>query len=568
MKICIIANGYPTNRMPQYGCFERDQAIALKLLGHEVSFLFVDIRILSSDKMWRGLTIDYREESGIKIFSAVMFPFSLTRFVSKRLYDFLHTRFLYRAYICMEKSLGKPDVLYAHYMYNIAYASYLKKKSGLPLVGMEHWSVLTQDKLSREQVRLGKLAYFNTDKLLAVSKSLQSHILRHFGKESIVVYDMLGQEFVSSSIVSHVKKLPFRFITVGSLKAIKGYQMLINAFSESGLASKGCTLSIVGDGEEHENLSNQISSLELNGKVVLLGRKTKEEIISLLSESHAFIVSSKSETFGVACIEALSQGLPVIATKCGGPEEIIDSSNGVLVEPDNMVAMSHAMNSIFENYEQYDSFEISRRCRLRFNPQNIAKTVVKYFEGGGNFFFIAIGNLIGRKGFDVLLSAFKQSRLAEKGCKIILIGDGPEKKNLEDQTKDLGISDYVKLMGRLTKLEIISLMQISHSFVLSSRAETFGVVCIEALSQGLPNIATVCGGPEEFIGENNGILIPPNDIDALSSAMVSVFENYKKYNMSRIASDCFSRFSPQVIAGQLTNIFNDSITINKINYGN
>lgn len=119
--------------------------------------------------------------------------------------------------------------------------------------------------------------------------------------------------------------------------------------------------------------------------------------------------------------------------------------------------------------------------------------------------FVAIGNLIYRKGFDVLINSFKRANLVEKGCELVIIGDGPERENLQKQTELLGVSECVRMVGRKTKEEIINYLQMGNAFVLSSRAETFGVVCIEALSQGLPTIATTCGGPEEFIDEHNDL---------------------------------------------------------------
>ena len=532
MKILIIGNGYPTKQRPQWGHFERDQALALRNLGHDVAFLYVDSRIrFGPEKLWRRpLKVERREEKGIQIFGVTMFPLSLLKLVNKRAYE-----------------LAIP----------------LKERSCIPLVGMEHWSVLTQDKLTKDIRRLGNKAYSSADKLLAVSKSLQTHIFRHFNKESTVVYDMLGQEFVTTEVNQRLKKTPFKFITVGNLVAIKGYQMLIKAFSKSGLVERGCTLSIVGDGVEHDTLLNQINEAGLGNNIFLLGRKTKEDIISLLSESHVFVVSSKSETFGVACIEALSQGLPVIATKCGGPEEFIDSKNGILVERGNASEMAEAMRRIHDEYSHYDSFEIARGCRQRFNPQSIANRLSEILTlGGGKFFFVAIGNLIHRKGFDVLLSSFQKSNLADRGCRIIIVGDGPEKMKLDEQAKFLGISDFVQLTGRLTKQEIIGIMSICNAFIMSSRAETFGVVCIEALSQGLPNIATICGGPEEFITRKNGFLIKPDNVECLADAMVSMFENYKMFNQREIARDCLNQFSPHVIAKQLMTIFKNTINNN------
>jgi glycosyltransferase involved in cell wall biosynthesis len=76
-------------------------------------------------------------------------------------------------------------------------------------------------------------------------------------------------------------------------------------------------------------------------------------------------------------------------------------------------------------------------------------------------------------------------------------------------------------------MEIISHLRESNTFVLSSHVETFSVVCIEALSIGVPVIATACGGPEEFIQRTDGLLVKPGSVDELSSAMLQMYQNYK-----------------------------------------
>ena len=94
---------------------------------------------------------------------------------------------------------------------------------------------------------------------------------------------------------------------------------------------------------------------------------------------------------------------------------------------------------------------------------------------------------------------------------------------------------------------------------MPSKTETFGVACIEALSQGLPAIATKCGGPEEFINDNNGILVPVDDVDALAESMTKMHATYECYDRTAIAEECLCKFSPSVIAKQLTSIFEEVV---------
>lgn len=377
MKICIIANGYPDKREPQWGCFERDQALALSDQGHQVSVLYTDKRFRT---YWRKIGFSHIREKRIDAYGIFVMPTQWIRrifggkiqyWVASHLLDLVYQRYI--------REHGRPDIIYAHYLNNIAYAAFLKKKYGVPLAGIEHWSVLNQKSLSPLQMRRGRIAYENADKLLAVSESLRSMIKYHFGIDSTVVYDMLGSEFVFSSLMQKTTESGFKFIAVGSLKKIKGYDILISAFSKSNLARKGCQVIIVGDGEEKSNLVNQIHKVGLSEHIVLAGRKSKQEIINLMSECHAFVLSSRAETFGVACIEAMSQGLPAIATSCGGPEDFISEKNGILIPVDDMDAMAAALCQMYENYRNYDGSMIANNCISRFSPEVIANQLTLIF---------------------------------------------------------------------------------------------------------------------------------------------------------------------------------------------
>lgn len=376
MKIVIIANGYPNKHDPQWGCFEKDQALALKNLGHEVCIMYVDRRFRT---YWRKIGLTRFTDKDIAVFGIFLCPaLGLGKIFPK-----LYCRWiLFMQGVVFKRILkywGKPDIIFAHYLYNIAFATELKEKYGIPLVGLEHWSVLTDSKLSPLRHSWGEIGYNKADKILAVSESLRSHIKRHFGKDSTVVYDMLGQEFVSAPVPEHSLNGGFTFVAVGSLAQIKGYDILIEAFRQSELSRSGCKVIIVGAGSEYANLKKLIQHANLQDSVSLVGRKNKEEIISILSKSQAFILSSRAETFGVACIEALSQGLPCIATNCGGPEEFINDNNGILIPVEDTDAMAKAMIEMYENYSKYDGIAIAKECRKKFAPDTIARQLTEIF---------------------------------------------------------------------------------------------------------------------------------------------------------------------------------------------
>lgn len=378
MKILIIANGYPSPREPQWGCFEKDQALALKAIGHEVSIMYIDRRFR---KYWRKIGVTKKIDQGLSVYGMFYLPLGWLRDkVSYRFHQKIVMWLFERLYHEYVKDHETPDVIYAHYVWNIAYVTKLKEKYNIPLVGIEHWSGMTKEVLPTLGRYWGEMAYSHTDKLLAVSKSLQTHIKRHFVKESTVVYDMLGQEFITSKVLKREVGDGFIFIAVGSLIHRKGFDVLISAFAKSNLASKGCRVIIVGDGPENNRLKNQANELGISDYVSLVGRKTKEEIIEIMFGCHVFVLSSRAETFGVVCIEALSQGLPNIATVCGGPEEFITDQNGLLVPADDINAMAEAMCKMYDNYCQFDNVAIANGCLNKFSPHEIASQLTEIFD--------------------------------------------------------------------------------------------------------------------------------------------------------------------------------------------
>lgn len=378
MKILIIANGYPTPQEPQFGCFEKDQALALKQMGHEVSIMYVDGRF-----RWekRKIGVNHFLKDNMNIYGVFWFPFVLLRFVNQKHKLILKQKMLIKAYQEFEKRQGRPDVIYAHYLYNITYATILKDKYNIPLIGIEHWSVINQAHLSEYISSLGKMAYPKVDKLLAVSNPLTLSIKRHFGQEAVVVNNLLGEEFLTSRIKSTADtERKISFLAMGSLIARKGFDILIEAFSKANLPKESWCLTIIGGGKDRSKLESLINDSHLENNIFLVGRKSKSEIIEYLQNTDVFVLSSRSETFSVVCIEAMSQGVPVIATACGGPEEFVTEEVGILVKPSDVDALANAMTKMYENYHLYNKKRIADYCRSKFAPEVIAKQLTSIFE--------------------------------------------------------------------------------------------------------------------------------------------------------------------------------------------
>lgn len=113
------------------------------------------------------------------------------------------------------------------------------------------------------------------------------------------------------------------------------------------------------------------------------------------------------------------------------------------------------------------------------------------------------------------------------------------------------------------KTELPELSRSACAFVLPSRYETFGVVYAEAMSMGLPVIATRCGGPEDFMNSSTGYMVSPDDVSGLTDVIIKMADNWSSFDRAEIAAHAERRFSPEVIAGQLTEVYGTVIKKNK-----
>lgn len=179
-----------------------------------------------------------------------------------------------------------------------------------------------------------------------------------------------------------------------------------------------------------------------------------------------------------------------------------------------------------------------------------------------------VGRLSPEKGLECFLeAAAKVSRKCTES-KFIIVGDGPCKTILEEKAREWGISDKVIFTGFSGDVpQLLSAMDV---FVSSSLFEPFGIAILEAMSMSKPVVATNVGGiPEMIISDVTGILVPPNDAEALYTAIIQLLNDPDKRNMfgqngrKRIEE----YFATQVLVNKLVKLYDELVAckLNKTN---
>lgn len=167
------------------------------------------------------------------------------------------------------------------------------------------------------------------------------------------------------------------------------------------------------------------------------------------------------------------------------------------------------------------------------------------------FIFTVIAQLKERrKGFEILIDGFYRAFAGDDSVRLYVRGSGPLKSEIDAHIARLNLKQ-VKFLPYMSSGELRDLIQRSHVIVSSSYVETFAVSVAEGMACGKPVVATISGGPEDYVTPESGILIPSGDPEALADALRQIRADYERYDPELIRQVCVERFSEQAIVNRL-----------------
>ena len=369
MKIIIYTQVYPDNEGFLGGIFIHNQAMALKRAGHDICVAYLDLRSLRKKR--KLIKSKYQLDS-ICVYRLAL-PISPFKKIINCFSESLTNNLLNWAI----RENGLPDVFYAHfgdYAYSIIKFS---KKVSIPYVVIEHASSILTRNIGMRQFERITRAYNEASRIISVSNALKNEISKITYKDITVIPNILPNYFFSENTVFKKNDTDFTFVSVGNLIKRKSFDITISAFAKVCTQNSSIKLYIVGKGEEENSLKQLVSKLNLCDKVFFLGQIDNQILPKTLMECNCFVLPSKFETFGVVYIEAMSCGIPVIATKCGGPEEFINEMNGLLIDVDNVDELVDAMIYMIDNCEKYDSKLIKEYAYNISSEETVTKKIEK-----------------------------------------------------------------------------------------------------------------------------------------------------------------------------------------------
>ena len=382
MHVLILPSWYPETPDDVDGIFFRQQAQALQRAGLTVGVIAPQFRSMRG----RPDTL-FSSQYGFRQYVEQDVP----TFVYQTMYFFPRMRIDRDRWVRAGKKLfaryvaqhGKPDILHAHCMNHAGILAHaIHQETGIPYVITEHSTTYARKLIHDWQWPAMQPAAEKAAARLAVSKEFCSLLQNEYkGLSWAYLPNILSAKFEAPvDLSAKPQNEHFTFCSVAHLQHKKGFDILLPAFAEALKIHPGLKLKIGGTGPEESHLRQLAADLNLSGSVVFLGALKNEEVLQLMYESDAFVLASRVETFGVVFIEALSQGLPVVATRCGGPESIVTPANGLLVPTDDIAALAAALIELYENHERDNSAHLRKQCLDEFGEHSIIAQLTEQYR--------------------------------------------------------------------------------------------------------------------------------------------------------------------------------------------
>jgi len=296
----------------------------------------------------------------------------------------IESRIYYWAVCRVAKRLRRDfpfDLIHAHFTYPDGVAAVrLGKQFGIPVVITEQnpWGPWMDEDTAvrRQSIRAAQECTFH----IAISRSVRESIVRLTGESNklrIVPDAVDGDTFTLPEWGNG--PIHNQIIFVGAIRPVKGVDILLRSVRLLVDAGRDVKLLLVGESffrsykKESDRLRQMAVDLGIAGRVNFAGKKPLTELVREIQKSAVLVLPSRAESFGMVLVEALACGTPVVATRCGGPEDIVTEEVGVLVPPENPQALAAGIARVLDRRGDYDPAKLRAHALERFGLESVGQ---------------------------------------------------------------------------------------------------------------------------------------------------------------------------------------------------
>ena len=292
---------------------------------------------------------------------------------------------LYYKY-CAE--FGNPDLILAHSAIWAGYAaSLISNESGQPYVIAERRNCFTfltaqaQESLKTSYDPYLEAAFQGAEKIITISDALRRTVIKYARGDCEVhtIPDFVYTQFFTRP--ADRQRDPFIILSVADFDHKSGLDLLIEAFYLISEDITGSELRIIGEGPLEGELKKMAAQISGESRIRFLGRLSPGHLREELHLAKVLASTPRYEAFGHVLVEAMSTGLPVMATRAGGPQTIVPEFAGFLAGRESVPSIFVGLKTIHSNYHNYKSEKISRYASKHFSRRTVIRRYVDLIKG-------------------------------------------------------------------------------------------------------------------------------------------------------------------------------------------
>jgi glycosyltransferase involved in cell wall biosynthesis len=367
MKILFLTPWYPDERQKNHGIFVQQQAAAIARL-HQV--VVISSKVDYASFGFCKYSVNESQFQNVKEYR-VMIRRSLP------VYNQINY-FIVSTWIALKiANKFKPDLIHGNIGYPGGFWSWLVSRFlRIDYIITEHTLVVNNFR-SFFHKRITLFALRRARALITVSSSAAKLLKQYTNRNVVVVPNMIIPDKFS------INPFPKGVVRIGFLgglhsqRHVKGLDVLLRCLSK---IEDDFICVIGGDGSMKSYYTELASQLGIEAKCKFVGAVLPEEVPSFMNGLHFFVNPSRFESFGIAIIEAMASGLPVVCFANGGPEDFVDARSGVLVENQNEGQLLKSVEWMIENYKTFDRDKVRNSVSEKFSDKAFVDRIDKVYS--------------------------------------------------------------------------------------------------------------------------------------------------------------------------------------------
>lgn len=383
MNILIISHNYPSERQPFLNTFIRDHYRAVTGMdGYEPELIIPTPYAIPYTERWKrnrsplldeqaGKRVNYLSIPSMRApgFTSKMLSGRLLRSIANTENRILHLHWIYPSGLTIP-NLAKEGFRTVLHIHGSDWYKTIGKPGFAPLI---------------------EKSLQSADAICVSGPRLKADILKQFpGLQLQVLGNFIDTEQFSFPDFATIKKArkrlrfnpdKFHFLTIANIRHEKGVDLLLDAINK--LNRSDLCFHIIGqppEGRFAGLIKSKLKELK-PGRAIIHNPVPRDELVDWYHAADAYLLPSRSEGFNVSLLEALSTGLPVIATNVGGAEQVLDKNKGILIEPESPDKIREAILIMVENEDKGRSKDARHFIESNYGMEQYRKVLMDIYSG-------------------------------------------------------------------------------------------------------------------------------------------------------------------------------------------